>query len=206
MKKFFSTFLSLAVLTFLFMPHSFAGGTRRNFTPEEDKKLIELVNEHGELNWTLIASLMENRNPRQCRERWKHYLSVRETGKEPFSPEEDRLIFEKFNELGPKWTKISSFLPGRSDTNVKNRFMKFTRCHYNITGLRSKQLYMVCHDKKIVVPAKPEPNQECAVSEPLKSNQESDPNRFEMPPLFEDDNIFELEDDFDIDSRKFYPF
>lgn len=216
MKKIFSAFLSLVIFSFLTIPNFFAGDPprrRQKFMPEEDQRLIELVNEHGTSDWVLIASLMENRNPRQCRERWKHYLSVRETRKEPFSPEEDRAISEKFNELGPKWTKIASFLPGRSDIDIKHRFVNFIRWHYNIIGLR----YAPIRRCNILPEQNPEQvhvastvqldlNQEVVVPEPLEPNQESGLNRFETPPLFEDDNIFELENDFDRDKWDFYPF
>lgn len=36
---------------------------------------------------------------------------------------EDFIILQKYTELGPKWTKIARELPGRSDLQVKNRFM-----------------------------------------------------------------------------------
>ncbi len=216
MKKFFSTFLSLVIFSFLTIPNFFAGNhsrRRQKFTPEEDKRLIELVNEHGESNWVLIASLMENRTVRQCRERWKHYLSVSGTGNKPFSPEEDEVILKKVEELGHKWTKIAAFLPGRSDLNIKNRWFNFIRRHCNSIGLRHAPIRR-CN---ILPEQNPEQvhvastlqlefNQEGVVPEPLEPNQESGLNSFETPPFFEDDNIFGLEDDFDRDKWDFYPF
>lgn len=97
---------------------------RNKFTLEEDQKLRELVQKHGEHSWNLISSLMENRNQRQCRERWKHYLScdLNEASK-PWSKEEDKILLKRYNELGGKWTKIARELPGRSDLQVKIRFM-----------------------------------------------------------------------------------
>lgn len=98
---------------------------RNKFSPEEDQKLRELVQKHGEHSWNLISSLMENRNQRQCRERWKHYLScdLKESIK-PWTKDEDMIIMTKYNELGAKWTKIAKELPGRSDLQVKNRYFK----------------------------------------------------------------------------------
>jgi hypothetical protein len=37
---------------------------------------------------------------------------------------EDELIFNKFQEVGPKWVQISAFLPGRTGNDVKNRWHK----------------------------------------------------------------------------------
>lgn len=98
---------------------------RNKFTPEEDQKLRELIQKHGEHSWNLVSSLMETRNQRQCRERWKHYLSCdMNQASKPWTKEEDELIINKFNELGGKWTKIARELPGRSDLQVKIRYLK----------------------------------------------------------------------------------
>lgn len=42
---------------------------RNKFTPEEDQKLRELVDKHGNRSWNLVSKLMGTRNPRQCLER-----------------------------------------------------------------------------------------------------------------------------------------
>jgi hypothetical protein len=46
------------------------------FTPDEDDCLYQLVDEFGINNWNEIVARMPGRNWRQCRDRWKHYLSV----------------------------------------------------------------------------------------------------------------------------------
>ena len=98
---------------------------RNKFTPEEDQKLRELIKKHGEHSWNLVSSLMENRNQRQCRERWKHYLSCDMTeASKPWTKEEDSILLNKYNELGAKWTKIALELPGRTDLQVKSRYLK----------------------------------------------------------------------------------
>lgn len=97
---------------------------RLKFLPEEDEKLKNLVEKYGTNSWSQVATKMPGRNVRQCRERWKHYLSVDKTYQNPFTPEEDQIIVEKFFELGPKWTKISKFLQGRSDIQIKSRLQK----------------------------------------------------------------------------------
>jgi len=37
-----------------------------------------------------------------------------------FSPEEEKLVVEMQAKLGNKWAKIASYLPGRTDNDVKN--------------------------------------------------------------------------------------
>jgi hypothetical protein len=92
---------------------------RTRWTPEEDQQLRELVNQHG-TNWTVIADNMPGRTARQCRERWNLYLNPTLTNN-PWTPEEDKLLLEKYKEFGPKWTRIAEFLSGRTDLDCQNR-------------------------------------------------------------------------------------
>lgn len=99
---------------------------KSKFTPEEDKLLRALVNQYGESNWSKIAENMPRRNVRQCKERWQNYLTPN-VSKEPWTPEEDLLLEEKYNEIGAKWVRIAQFFKNRTDTNVKNRYMVLSR-------------------------------------------------------------------------------
>jgi hypothetical protein len=77
------------------------GNDCRKFQKSEDDQLRALVLQFGESNWKLISLHMNRRNARQCRERYKNYLSpaFKHT---PWSEEEERLLSEKVSELGPK--------------------------------------------------------------------------------------------------------
>ena len=66
---------------------------------------------------------MPNRTVRQCRERWKHYLSGCKTD-DPWTELEDKIILERVQLLGGKWTKIAALLPGRTDLQVKKRWIQ----------------------------------------------------------------------------------
>ena len=102
------------------------GMNRSTFTQEEDRKLKELVKEYGENSWSLIATQMPNRTTRQCRERYRHYLSPSIiNGK--WTPEDDKLLMSKYNELGPRWVSIAKFFQSRTDINVKNRWIVLMR-------------------------------------------------------------------------------
>jgi hypothetical protein len=83
------------------------------------------VAQHG-LNWPLIAFLMLDRNARQCRDRWFHYLAPG-LNHEPWTSEEDALLLQKFRELGSKWAKIAKFFPGRTRENCRNRLYALER-------------------------------------------------------------------------------
>ena len=94
---------------------------RKLFSIEEDAKLRFLVLQYGTSDFKKIASMMPGRSTRQVRERYKNYLSP-EINNGPWSRDEDNLLRQKYNELGPKWSKIAEFFPSRSDINVKNRW------------------------------------------------------------------------------------
>lgn len=99
---------------------------KRKFTKEEDCKLIELVEKYGTDQWSVIARNMNDRNGRQCRVRWKKYLSP-DIDNRPWSREEDDLLLEKVKILGSQWANISTFFPKRTDINIKHRYRLLLR-------------------------------------------------------------------------------
>lgn len=94
---------------------------RHMFTMEEDDRLCELVSQYGDKNWRVISRQMPNRTTRQCRERYRNYLSPN-VKNGPWTQEEDNLLQQKYLEYGPKWATIAKFFPSRSDVNIKNRW------------------------------------------------------------------------------------
>jgi hypothetical protein len=102
------------------------------FTPDEDVLLKQLVKRFGR-SWEVIACYLPNRNQRQCKDRWTNYLSP-SISTDPWTEENDQLLLQKVNELGPKWTQITTFFPGRTDANLKNRwFMLVRRARKSVT-------------------------------------------------------------------------
>ena len=99
------------------------------FTPEEDQKLQFLVNKYGPKNWSLISSFIENRTPKQCRDRYCNYLFQGNFQGE-WSKEEDNLLIKLFKEKGPKWSIIRNSFPDRSTNSIKNRW-NFFLCRQN---------------------------------------------------------------------------
>ena len=94
---------------------------RRKFTKSEDEQLKKLVAELGDYDWNTIASRMKSRSPRQCRERYKNYLAPSVVNG-PWTPQEDLLLLQKYQENGPRWAKIVQFFKNRTDVNIKNHF------------------------------------------------------------------------------------
>jgi hypothetical protein len=100
--------------------------SRAKFSPAEDARLRNIVLAMRKVNWRVVAQIMGNRSPRQCRERFKNYLepSLRTAD---WTAEEDALLLEKFAELGPKWSQMTAFFNRRSGVSLKNHYAKISQ-------------------------------------------------------------------------------
>ena len=96
------------------------------FAKDEDEKLCLLVKRFGENSWSTVAKNMKNRNPRQCRERWKNYLNPM-LKKNDWTEEDDLFLLRKYQEIGPHWNKITQHFQNRSINSVRNRFIKLEK-------------------------------------------------------------------------------
>lgn len=69
---------------------------------------------------------MPGRSPRQCRDRWNHYLAP-QTNTTKWTLEEDQVIIKMVKKIGKQWSKIASLFPGRTGIAVRNRCCKLSR-------------------------------------------------------------------------------
>ena len=95
--------------------------TNHKFRPEEDMKLRRLVSKYGELAWNEIAAEMDERNARQCHDRWTYYLSPA-LNCSPWTQEEDKRLIRLAKQYKGKWVAISKHFNRRTDTQIKNRW------------------------------------------------------------------------------------
>lgn len=96
------------------------------WTTSEDQKLIDWVAIEGPNKWSKCSKVIPGRNGKQCRERWCNHLDPN-VRKGQWTIEEDVIIFNFFQNYGPKWAFISKFLPGRTENSIKNRFYSTLR-------------------------------------------------------------------------------
>ncbi|ONK73565.1 uncharacterized protein A4U43_C04F32970 [Asparagus officinalis] len=88
---------------------------------EEDEILLDYVKKHGPRDWSSIRSKgLLPRTGKSCRLRWVNKLKPDLKTGCKFSPEEERIVIELQARFGNKWARIATYLPGRTDNDVKN--------------------------------------------------------------------------------------
>ncbi|TYJ24419.1 hypothetical protein E1A91_A08G259100v1 [Gossypium mustelinum] len=93
---------------------------RGPWNPSEDLRLITFIQKHGHQNWRALpkqAGLL--RCGKSCRLRWINYLRP-DVKRGNFAKDEEDTIIRLHATLGNKWSKIASYLPGRTDNEIKN--------------------------------------------------------------------------------------
>ncbi|KAK1393632.1 transcription factor MYB60 [Heracleum sosnowskyi] len=90
------------------------------WTPEEDIILVTYIQDHGPGNWRSVPTntgLL--RCSKSCRLRWTNYLRPG-IKRGNFTPHEEGMIIHLQALLGNKWAAIASYLPQRTDNDIKN--------------------------------------------------------------------------------------
>ncbi|CAA0837343.1 myb domain protein 60 [Striga hermonthica] len=90
------------------------------WTPEEDIILVSYIQENGPGNWRAVPTntgLL--RCSKSCRLRWTNYLRPG-IKRGNFTPHEEGMIIHLQALLGNKWAAIATYLPQRTDNDIKN--------------------------------------------------------------------------------------
>jgi ribosome recycling factor len=92
-------------------------GRSGKWKEDEDIKVKDAVQTHGDKNWDAIAALVPGRTTSQCRDRWKDALnpSIALTAGRTGKWEEDSKLKDAVQTHGDKmWVAVAALIPGRT--------------------------------------------------------------------------------------------
>ncbi|ORZ10984.1 hypothetical protein BCR41DRAFT_356802 [Lobosporangium transversale] len=92
------------------------------WTPEEDHLLRTGV-EMFKGQWSKIAERIPGRTDDQCAKRWREGLDPH-IDRAAWTPEDDLILLQRFEEFGSQWQKIALAFPGRPGINHMKRVNK----------------------------------------------------------------------------------
>ncbi|KAK8290060.1 hypothetical protein V6Z11_D07G232300 [Gossypium hirsutum] len=140
------------------------------WTPEEDLILVSYIQQHGPGNWRAVPTKTGLlRCSKSCRLRWANYLrpGIRRGN---FTENEEKMIIHLQALLGNRWAAIASYLPERTDNDIKNYWnthlkRKLKKLQGNESSSRygfpsSSSSYQICRDysEEGTVPMKEDKN------------------------------------------------
>ncbi|EPE06540.1 myb-like dna-binding protein bas1 [Ophiostoma piceae UAMH 11346] len=93
--------------------------SRKLWSAEEDALLRSLVERYGDARgsqskWKVVADKIPGRTTKDCRKRWFHSLDPN-VRKGRWTADEDQILKQAYQELGPAWHIIASMIRGRKD-------------------------------------------------------------------------------------------
>ncbi|KGL82673.1 snRNA-activating protein complex subunit 4, partial [Tinamus guttatus] len=104
---------------------------RKEWTKEEDRMLADLIQEMrvgSHIPYKKIAYYMEGRDSTQLIYRWTKSVDP-SLKKGPWTPEEDAMLLSAVKKYGARdWYKIRTEVPGRSDAQCRDRYLKALHC------------------------------------------------------------------------------
>lgn len=122
---------------------------QNEWTTNDDSALMDVIYDNEpdlldfhkqascKVRWSQLAMKFNNvsNHPKlgkHCKERWLNHLSPH-LNKNPWTDQEDILLLEQALVHNNKWSKITQFFPGRTQHNIKNRFMSLIAREHKVS-------------------------------------------------------------------------
>ena len=154
---------------------------RTPWQPYEDEQVVALVEKYG-ARWAKIATMLPGRTGKQVRDRYTNKLKPN-IKKDEWTKEEEEIFNTLCQQMGHKWSKIASFLPGRTEGQVKNRYY---------AQFRKKLPKSEANDQTSMTFSDGAPNGE-GKKDNIKTDQKESPHNIEIEEPVSYQNIVENE-------------
>jgi hypothetical protein len=99
---------------------------KSDWTNEEERRLIELVNDYEEHEWVTVADkLGTNRTPIECLRHYQQTLNNRLVNSGEWTRDEDNRLRQLTSNIGEgHWQAVANCIPGRTSMQCQNRWHK----------------------------------------------------------------------------------
>lgn len=106
--------------------HSLDPSLKKGAWTDEEDHLLRTGVQLFVGQWSKIAERIPGRTDDQCAKRWRESLDPH-IDRAAWTPEDDEILLQRFQEFGSQWQKIALAFPGRPGLHCRNRWRKLQR-------------------------------------------------------------------------------
>ncbi|KAJ3435188.1 myb-like DNA-binding domain containing protein [Anaeramoeba flamelloides] len=91
------------------------------WSEKEDLKLVKIVKQYKQKNWSCVASYFETKNSTQCLHRWQKVLNPK-VKKGRWNKKEDKKLKKYYKQYGTDWSTIAKKIRHRTSKQCRERY------------------------------------------------------------------------------------